>query len=125
MVVIVDDRDAAARSRTSTTIAAVPGVDVLWIGHYDLTASLGIPGQFDHPDFREALDSGRRGLRANGIAAGISTDSLADATRAARGRASASSPTATTSSCCATALRDGHRRASRRPSPSRDPRVET
>ena len=27
-------------------IAAVDGVDVLWIGHYDLTTSLGTPGAF-------------------------------------------------------------------------------
>jgi 2-keto-3-deoxy-L-rhamnonate aldolase RhmA len=28
-------------------IVSVPGVDVAWIGHYDLTVSLGIPAQFD------------------------------------------------------------------------------
>jgi 2-dehydro-3-deoxyglucarate aldolase/4-hydroxy-2-oxoheptanedioate aldolase len=37
-------------------IAAVDGVDVLWVGHLDLTASMGIPGQFDHPDYIAALD---------------------------------------------------------------------
>ena len=31
-------------------IAALDGVDALWLGHFDLSASLGIPGQFDHPD---------------------------------------------------------------------------
>ena len=36
-------------------IAAVSGIDVLWIGHFDLTNSLGIPGQFDHADFTEAV----------------------------------------------------------------------
>ena len=36
-------------------IAAVKGVDALWIGHFDLSASLGIPGQFEHKDFRAAL----------------------------------------------------------------------
>ena len=35
-------------------IAAVEGVDVLWIGQFDLTASLGIPGRFDHPRFADA-----------------------------------------------------------------------
>ena len=38
------------------SIAAVPGVDVLWIGQFDLTNFLGIPGQFEHPRFVEALD---------------------------------------------------------------------
>lgn len=36
-------------------IAAVEGVDVLWVGHLDLTASMGIPGEFDHPDYKKAL----------------------------------------------------------------------
>ncbi len=36
-------------------IAATPGVDILWIGHFDLTATMGIPAQFDHPDFQAAL----------------------------------------------------------------------
>jgi 2-keto-3-deoxy-L-rhamnonate aldolase RhmA len=37
-------------------IAAVEGVDCLWIGHFDLTLSLGIPAQFDHPLFHSAVD---------------------------------------------------------------------
>ena len=36
-------------------IAATPGVDVLWLGHFDLTNFLGIPGQFDHPDYLAAV----------------------------------------------------------------------
>jgi len=36
-------------------IAALDGVDVLWVGHADLTASMGIPGQYDHPDYKNAL----------------------------------------------------------------------
>jgi hypothetical protein len=36
-------------------IAAVPGVDALWVGHFDLTNFMGIPGQFRHPDFLEAI----------------------------------------------------------------------
>jgi len=37
-------------------IAATEGIDTLWIGQFDLTNSLGIPGQFDHPDFQNAVD---------------------------------------------------------------------
>jgi 2-dehydro-3-deoxyglucarate aldolase/4-hydroxy-2-oxoheptanedioate aldolase len=37
------------------SIAAVEGIDVLWIGQADLTTSLGIPGQYDHPAFLEAV----------------------------------------------------------------------
>jgi len=42
-------------------IAGVEGVDALWIGQYDLTTSLGIPGQFDHPKF---VDATKRVLEA-------------------------------------------------------------
>ena len=60
-------------------IARVPGVDALWIGHYDLTASLGIPGAFEDPRYLDALDRVVAACVDNGIAPGISTDSLADA----------------------------------------------
>lgn len=43
--------------RNVDEIAAIDGIDVLWIGHFDLSNSLGIPGQFDHPDFKSAVQS--------------------------------------------------------------------
>lgn len=36
-------------------IAAVEGIDVLWVGHFDLTNFLGIPGEFDNKIYRDAL----------------------------------------------------------------------
>jgi 2-keto-3-deoxy-L-rhamnonate aldolase RhmA len=36
-------------------IAAVDGIDVLWVGHFDLTNFLGIPGQFEHPTYLAAI----------------------------------------------------------------------
>lgn len=36
-------------------IAAMPGIDGIFLGPFDLSASMGIPGQFDKPEFREAL----------------------------------------------------------------------
>jgi 2-dehydro-3-deoxyglucarate aldolase/4-hydroxy-2-oxoheptanedioate aldolase len=36
-------------------IAAVDGIDVLWVGHFDLTNFLGIPGEFDNKVYRDAL----------------------------------------------------------------------
>lgn len=36
-------------------IAAVPGIDVLWLGHFDLTNFMGIPGQFRHSDYLAAV----------------------------------------------------------------------
>ena len=35
----------------------MPGVDVGWLGHYDLTDSMGIAGDFEHPDFHRAVDT--------------------------------------------------------------------
>lgn len=48
--------ETAEGAENAEAIAAVPGVDILWVGHFDLSVSLGIPGQFDHPKFREAMD---------------------------------------------------------------------
>ena len=52
-------------------IAAVDGIDCLWVGHFDLTASMGIPAEFDHPEFLAALDRVVAGCRAHGKSAGI------------------------------------------------------
>jgi 2-dehydro-3-deoxyglucarate aldolase/4-hydroxy-2-oxoheptanedioate aldolase len=47
-------------------IAAVPGVDVLWLGHFDLTNFLGIPAQFDHPKYIAAIDKLTAAARKHG-----------------------------------------------------------
>src|SRR4029078_183798 len=36
-------------------ILTVKGIDVGWLGHYDLTDSMGITGQFDNPAFEAAV----------------------------------------------------------------------
>ncbi len=41
--------------RNVEAIAAVPGVDALWLGHFDMTNFMGIPGQFQHPDYLAAV----------------------------------------------------------------------
>jgi 2-dehydro-3-deoxyglucarate aldolase/4-hydroxy-2-oxoheptanedioate aldolase len=38
-------------------IAAIPGVDVLFVGPSDLSTSMGIPGQFDAPELLAAFDA--------------------------------------------------------------------
>ncbi len=54
-------------------IAAVPGVDGLFIGPADLAASLGFPGEPSHPEVKAAcLDAVRR-IRAAGKPAGFLT----------------------------------------------------
>lgn len=52
-------------------IVSVPGVDVVWMGHYDLTVSMGIPAQFDHPRFLAAMDSLVSACRRHGVAPGF------------------------------------------------------
>jgi 2-keto-3-deoxy-L-rhamnonate aldolase RhmA len=52
-------------------ISAVEGLDVLWIGHNDLTNSMGIPGQFDHPDYVRAIERFLDACANNGKAPGI------------------------------------------------------
>lgn len=51
-------------------IAALPGVDGLWVGHFDLSVSLGIPGQFDHPEFLRAMDAIIAAAKKHGKALG-------------------------------------------------------
>jgi 2-dehydro-3-deoxyglucarate aldolase/4-hydroxy-2-oxoheptanedioate aldolase len=41
--------------RNVEAIAAVLGVDALWLGHFDLTNFMGIPGAFQHPDYLAAV----------------------------------------------------------------------
>jgi len=52
-------------------IAAVEGIDVLFIGPMDLTTCLGIQGQFEHPRFRDAVaktcETAARAGKATGI----------------------------------------------------------
>lgn len=52
-------------------IAAVDGLDVLFIGPLDLTVGLGIMKQFDHPKYRAAVEKIVSACRKSGKAAGI------------------------------------------------------
>lgn len=52
-------------------IAAIDGADVLFVGPTDLTHSLGIPGQFDHPDYLSALERVVAAAESHGKATGI------------------------------------------------------
>ena len=53
------------------SIISVPGVDVAWMGHYDLTVSMGIPAQFEHPRFLAAMDELVATCRHHSVAAGF------------------------------------------------------
>ncbi len=52
-------------------IVSVPGVDVAWMGHFDLTVSMGIPAQFEHPRFLDAMDALVTSCRRHHVAPGF------------------------------------------------------
>ena len=52
-------------------IAAVEGVDVLFIGPYDLSSSMNLTGQLNHPDVDAACEKVLNAAHVHGIAAGI------------------------------------------------------
>jgi 4-hydroxy-2-oxoheptanedioate aldolase len=56
-------------------ILRLPGVDVIFIGPYDLSQSYGIPGQVDNPELRETIEQVIKACQNAGIAAGIYADS--------------------------------------------------
>ena len=60
-------------------IASTPGVDVLWVGHFDLSQSMGIPAQFQHERFLAALKQVVEATQRYGLGAGIQPGSLAQA----------------------------------------------
>lgn len=63
--------ETAEAVENAEEIAAVEGVDVLFIGPLDLSVSLGIPGQVAHPDFRTAVQRVISASRQAGKVAGI------------------------------------------------------
>lgn len=67
-------------------IAAVEGLDCLWVGHFDLSASLGVPGQFEHPRFLKAIDDVAAAARRHNKALGrLVPDAATGVDYAARG----------------------------------------
>ncbi len=51
-------------------IAAVPGVDALFLGPGDLSGAMGLPGQVGHPDVVAAMQDAARRARAAGVRIG-------------------------------------------------------
>ena len=51
-------------------IAAVPGVDLLFVGPYDFSAGLGHPGEPDHPAVRRRIEAIEQACREAGVPVG-------------------------------------------------------
>jgi 2-dehydro-3-deoxyglucarate aldolase/4-hydroxy-2-oxoheptanedioate aldolase len=47
-------------------IASIDRVDAIWVGPYDLSCSMGIPGQFNNPDLTGAIERVRQAAEKNG-----------------------------------------------------------
>ena len=57
-------------------LLAVPGIDAVMIGPADLSISLGVPGQFQHPVMVEAMEAIRDTCERRGVAPGTQTRTL-------------------------------------------------
>ena len=68
LLVQVETAEALAQLEA---IAAVDGVDGIFIGPADLSASMGHPGNANHPEVRAAIDDAIHRIRAAGKAPGI------------------------------------------------------
>ena len=68
LIVQIEHIDAV---RNIDAICAVPGIDGTYIGPYDLSMSLGIPGQLDHPDVVAAKQRVLEATLRHGLFAGI------------------------------------------------------
>lgn len=67
LVALIETRSGVAHVEA---IAATPGVDVLWVGHFDLSCDLGVPGAFDHPTYQAAVAEVRKAAKKHGKALG-------------------------------------------------------
>lgn len=60
-------------------IAAVEGIDCLWVGHFDLSLSMRIPAQFDNPAFLKAIETVAKACEQHGKTAGVMVNDAASA----------------------------------------------
>jgi len=57
-------------------ILEVPDIDILFIGPYDLSQSLGVPGQVNHPKVIETIYQAVQKIRSKGLIAGTFVSSV-------------------------------------------------
>jgi staphyloferrin B biosynthesis citrate synthase len=69
-VLVIAMIETVAGLAQTEAIAAVPGVDSLYLGGNDMLASMGKSGQYDDPEVYQALDRVIAAARVNGLFAG-------------------------------------------------------
>jgi 2-dehydro-3-deoxyglucarate aldolase/4-hydroxy-2-oxoheptanedioate aldolase len=72
-VMLIAQIENAEGVERAERIAAVDGIDALWIGQFDLTTSLGVPGRFDHRSFQDATHRVVQACQRQGKAAVLGT----------------------------------------------------
>ena len=68
LIVQIEHIDAV---RNVDEILSVPGIDGTFIGPYDLSLSMGLPGQLHHPDVEAAKQKVLEATKAHGLVPGI------------------------------------------------------
>lgn len=68
VVAMIEHRDAVA---ALDAILSTPGLDAILIGPYDLSCSLGRPGELGHPEVQDALDAILAGCVRHGVPPGL------------------------------------------------------
>jgi len=69
--IVIAQIESPAGIEHADAIVSVPGVDIVWLGQFDLTLALGIPGQFTHPQFQDAVGQVLAACRQHGKAPGF------------------------------------------------------
>ena len=71
MVVLQIETQRAVEARDE--LLSVPGIDAVMMGPADLSVSLGVPGDFQHPRMVEAMEAVRDSCQRHGVAPGTQT----------------------------------------------------
>jgi len=69
--VLIVNIESAPAIEALDEILAVPGLDAVQVGPHDLTCSLGVPEQYDHPLYLDAVRTIITKARAHGVGAGV------------------------------------------------------
>ncbi len=77
-VLVIAQIETAAGIEHAEEIADVEGIDVLWLGHFDLSASLGVPGAFASEPYVAAVGALLAAARDRDTPVGLMAGSLED-----------------------------------------------
>jgi 2-keto-3-deoxy-L-rhamnonate aldolase RhmA len=74
-IALIEDAEGV---RNLPEIVSVDGVDVIIVGQYDLSSSMGYPGEIEHPEVRQAVEKIISEARAAGKAVAVGPAPLQD-----------------------------------------------